>query len=112
MLTKPPQAQGIQLEAIGRRIARLRQEQGWKTTLPGWKELYGSQNLNGFVKKSAKNGSPGWKNGPTGALKSATGNAFQLQRRSCQLSAFAAKPPHPQVGALVADDNTSDISSP
>ena len=29
MLTKPPQAQVIQLETIGRRIARLRQEQGW-----------------------------------------------------------------------------------
>jgi transcriptional regulator with XRE-family HTH domain len=29
MLTKPVQAQVIQLETIGRRIARLRQEQGW-----------------------------------------------------------------------------------
>jgi transcriptional regulator with XRE-family HTH domain len=29
MLTEPLQAQVMQLETIGRRLARLRQEQGW-----------------------------------------------------------------------------------
>ena len=113
MLTKPVRAKFKQPETIGRRIARLRQEQGWTQQTLAARLAISRVAVSHFEMDLT---TPGERTTTllAGILKLAphdlvAGTTYPLAK-SERLPEVACS--YPQVVVLVADDKTSDISSP